>query len=76
MEHVQSNLKTIRESAGLSQDELAEAIGVNRKTIIAIESESGADPKISTVRRILAYLKISFEELYPVDADNLKDGRK
>ena len=76
LEHVKSSLRFIRESAGLSQDELAEAIAVNRKTIIAIESESGADPKISTVRRILSYLKISFEELYPVDADNLKDGRK
>ncbi len=58
-------LKDFRESAGLSQDELAEAIGVNRKTIIALESEDGADPKVSTVRRILAYLKISFEDLFP-----------
>lgn len=65
MEHIRSDLKQIRESAGLSQDELAEAIGVNRKTIIALESEAGADPKVSTVRRILAYLKISFEELFP-----------
>lgn len=65
LEHVKSNLKCIRESAGLSQDELAEAIGVNRKTIIAIESSDGADPKISTVRRIMKYLNISFEELYP-----------
>lgn len=65
MEHIRSDLKQIRESAGLSQDELAEAIGVNRKTIIALESEAGDDPKVSTVRRILAYLKISFEELFP-----------
>lgn len=73
MEHVKSSLRFIRESAGLSQDELAEAIGVNRKTIIAIESESGADPKISTVRWILEYLKISFEELYPSDAEKARD---
>lgn len=65
LEHVKSMLKDFRESAGLSQDELAEAIGVNRKTIIALESEAGADPKVSTVRRILAYLKISFEDLFP-----------
>ena len=61
MEHIRSELKTIRESAGLSQDELADAIGVNRKTIISIESDNGADPKLSTIRRIMAYLKISFE---------------
>ena len=61
MEHIRSELKTIRESAGLSQDELADAIGVNRKTIISIESDNGADPKLSTIRRIMAYLKIPFE---------------
>lgn len=65
MEHIKSELKNIRESAGLSQDQLANAIGVNRKTIISIESEGGADPKVSTVKRIMAYLEISFEDLYP-----------
>lgn len=69
MEHIRSELKTIRESAGLSQDELADAIGVNRKTIISIESDNGADPKLSTIRRIMAYLKISFEDLYPENSD-------
>ena len=69
MEHIRSELKAIRESAGLSQDELADAIGVNRKTIISIESDNGADPKLSTIRRIMAYLKISFEDLYPENLD-------
>ncbi len=64
MEHYQSNLKEIREAAGISQEQLALAVGLNKKTIIAMESEDGADPKVSTVRRLLAYLQISFEELY------------
>lgn len=64
MEHCQSNLKEIRETAGISQEQLALAVGLNKKTIIAMESEDGADPKVSTVRRLLAYLQISFEELY------------
>lgn len=34
MEHVKSMLKDFRESAGLSQDELAEAIGVNRRLLL------------------------------------------
>ena len=63
-------LKDFRESAGLSQDELAETIGVNRKIIIALESEAGADSKVSTVRRIRAYLKISFEDLFPEDPNS------
>lgn len=74
MEHIRSELKTIRESAGLSQDELADAIGVNRKTIISIESDNGADPKLSTIRRIMAYLKISFEDLYPENSDKSRDS--
>ena len=74
MEHIRSELKTIRESAGLSQDELADAIGVNRKTIISIESDNGADPKLSTIRRIMAYLKISFEDLYPENLDKSRDS--
>lgn len=74
MEHIRSELKAIRESAGLSQDELADAIGVNRKTIISIESDNGADPKLSTIRRIMAYLKISFEDLYPENLDKSRDS--
>ena len=74
MEHIGYELKAIRESAGLSQDELADAIGVNRKTIISIESDNGADPKLSTIRRIMAYLKISFEDLYPENLDKSRDS--
>ena len=74
MEHIRSELKAIRESAGLSQDELADAIGVNRKTIISIESDTGADPKLSTIRRIMPYLKISFEDLYPENLDKSRDS--
>ena len=72
LEHIRSELKTYRESAGISQDQLAEAIGVNRKTIISIESEDGADPKLSTIRRIMAYLQISFEDLYPPETDEVR----
>lgn len=73
LEHIKSELKNIRESAGFSQDELADAIGVNRKTIISIESDNGADSKLSTIRRIMAYLKISFEDLYPENTDKSRN---
>ena len=64
MEHYQSNLRALREAAGISPEQLDSEVGLNKKTIITMESEEGADPKISTVRRLLAYLQISFEELY------------
>ncbi len=69
MEHYKSNLRTIRERAGISQEQLAIKVGLNKKTIIAMESEKGADPKISTVRRLLRYLDITFEELYEIDEE-------
>ncbi|WP_405375483.1 helix-turn-helix transcriptional regulator [Pseudobutyrivibrio sp.] len=64
MEHCKSNLKSIREAAGISQEQLALAVGLNKKTIIAMESEEGADPKVSTVKRLLAYLNVDFEDLF------------
>lgn len=65
MEHVRSKLKHYRQTRGLSQSQLAELVGINRQTIIAMESEDGGDPRVSTVRRLLAYFDIAFEDLYP-----------
>lgn len=64
MEHYQSNLRALREAAGISQEQLASEVGLNKKTIIAMESSEGADPKVSTVKRLLAYLQVDFEDLY------------
>lgn len=64
MEHYKSNLRDIREAAGISQEQLASNVGLNKKTIIAMESDEGADPKVSTVKRIMAYLQVNFEDLY------------
>ncbi|PHU41076.1 DNA-binding protein [Pseudobutyrivibrio ruminis] len=64
MEHYKSNLRDIREAAGISQEQLASEVGLNKKTIIAMESDEGADPKVSTVKRIMAYLQVNFEDLY------------
>ena len=72
MEHYKSNLKKIREQVGISQEQLAINVGLNKKTIIAMESESGADPKVSTVRRVLLYLGVTFEELYGIEEGEYK----
>ena len=39
MEKFKSTLRELRIEAGLTQDELADAIGVGRRTIITIENE-------------------------------------
>ena len=64
MEHYQSNLRVLMEAAGISHEQLASEVGLNKKTIIAMESDEGADPKVSTVKRIMAYLQVDFEDLY------------
>ena len=67
MEKFISTLRELRIEAGLTQDELADAIGVGRRTIITIENEEGANPSVGTVKRLLRYFEITFEELYPQD---------
>lgn len=38
-------------TAGLTQDELADATGVSRTTIILIKLEKGSNPQIGTAKR-------------------------
>lgn len=65
LEKYKSNLKELRLDAGLTLDELAEATGLGKRSIITIENDAGANPAVGTVKRLLAYFEISFEELYP-----------
>ena len=60
-----SNLKDIRLCAGFTLDQVAEATGISKRTIITIENEEGANPSVDTVKRLMKYFEISFEELYP-----------
>ncbi len=41
MEHYKSNPREIRERIGISQDQLASATGISRRTIISMESDEG-----------------------------------
>lgn len=52
MKTIGSNIERIRIEAGLSQGELAEAIGVSPSYISDIERGDRSDIKTSTVRRI------------------------
>lgn len=60
-----SRLKKIRLDAGLTLEQVVEATGISKRTIITIENEEGANPSIDTVKRLIKYFGISFEELYP-----------
>lgn len=60
-----SRLKEIRQGTGLTIDQVVEATGISKRTIITIENEEGANPSVDTVKRLIKYFEISFEELYP-----------
>ena len=65
LERYRSRLKEYRESAGLTQQELSDETGVAVRTIALIETKEGSNPSVGTLKRLLAYFKITFEELFP-----------
>ena len=65
LERFQSNLRSIRQERGLTIEQLSEETGVATRTIISLEQESGSNPQIATVMRLMKYLDIKFEDLYP-----------
>lgn len=55
-------IKRSREIAGLTQEELADAIGVSRRTVASYESES-AKPRRATLSKLASALKVSVKFL-------------
>lgn len=62
MEVIGKNIKFLRKSRGLTQDELAKNIGVNRAVIGSYE-ENRATPKLSVLRDLAYFFKISIDDL-------------
>lgn len=68
---VGSRLKSVRESAGLSQRELAKRAGVTNATVSMIEQETHA-PSLASLHRLLAAIPISLADFFalPVSQKN------
>jgi putative transcriptional regulator len=56
-------LKTLRTARGLTQQQLAEALGVSRQTVISIESGK-YDPSLPLAFKIARYLDTSIEKVF------------
>ena len=52
-------------SIHLYGQELADETGVAVRTIALIETKEGSNPSVGTLKRLLAYFEITFEELFP-----------
>ncbi len=68
------NLKKIRKEKGVSQKELAEAVGIKPTTYNTYE-KNGVEPKIDDLKKIAIYLNTSLDELcdMPEEKQDLVD---
>jgi transcriptional regulator with XRE-family HTH domain len=58
-----ANLKRLRERAGLSQAQLAEAAGLNRVYLARLESGAMSNPSLDTMDRLATALDVSVIDL-------------
>lgn len=73
-EQVAKNIKKYRREAGLTQAELAEAIGVSHEFIRRIESKKGKKTfSFQTIWNISKVLNISLDELAEINLDEFKE---
>jgi transcriptional regulator, XRE family len=66
---MQTDLPERREAAGLSQEGLADAVGVTRQTINAIERDR-YDPSLALAFELADYFDCRIEELFEPPADD------
>lgn len=63
MEEIRNKIRTYRTESKLTQEELAEKVGVTRQTIIAIE-KGGYAPSLALAFKIAAAFKRPLEEVF------------
>lgn len=65
---MKNEIPTYREREGLSQGELATAVGVSRQTINAIERER-YDPSLELAFKLATYFECQIEDLFEADIE-------
>jgi putative transcriptional regulator len=63
---MKNNIKELRKSNHLRQEDLARILGVTRQTIIAIENNK-YDPTLELAMKISAYFRRSVNEIFQLD---------
>lgn len=63
MTHIGDNIKRIRKTAGLSQQELAKRCGISKSQISRLESGQQQNPLIQTIAPIATALGASLDEI-------------
>lgn len=68
-------IKLTRETCALTQQELADKVGVSKRTIAAYESQ-GARARSSTMRKLATVLNVSYDYLFKDEITDPKYGIK
>jgi putative transcriptional regulator len=63
---VQTKLKVYRAMHNLTQEDLAEAIGITRQTVIAME-KGKYNPSLQLAFKIAHYFKVKIEDVFSYD---------
>ena len=72
MTEFSNNLKYLRKSKGLSQEELAGKIGLNRGNIASYEKGT-AEPKLENLLKIIRFFKVDLSDMLAVDLKSKND---
>jgi len=65
---MKNRLRELREGKGLTQEELAKALGVTRQTIIAIE-KGRYDPSLRLAFKIARFFGVKIEDVFLYEGD-------
>lgn len=65
---MKNRLRELREERGLTQEELARALGVTRQTIIAIE-KGKYDPSLRLAFKIARFFGLKIEDVFIYEGD-------
>lgn len=65
---MKNKLKELRSGRKMTQEELAEQIGVSRQTVNAIEKDK-FDPSLTTAFKLAALFGMTIEELFEYQSD-------
>ena len=60
---MKNNIKQLRKSEGLRQEDMAKILGVRRQTIIAIENDK-YNPTLELAMKIARLLRLHVEEIF------------
>ncbi len=71
---IRSRLALLRADLGITQQELAEAIGVTRATIIAIEKEN-YNPSLELSFRLAKFFKTDIHSIFYIQEDSNEASR-